>query len=350
MARPEFLDGRKFLRVCAMLPDEDPAKLLGNCEFMWHTCYASGDAYLGDPFDVEVRARWRGARGALFDALLHCAPEGDPGLIEEDPEHPGRYLVHDLLDGAPTYVQDRFRKRGERQAAVRRERKVSGTRPPKSVVAGDISAAVQDSPGQSGTGGDGPGQVGTVRESPALPCLTLPNPVEPPSVASQPIPPLEGGIDDGHGKAGAGDGSLTGDAMDLGREPVLCTGLPVPLPVEDPNGNGMPWSPEDEARYELDGGEPTEVWARYVVAHLEMPGPWESVSDWLAASGGEATAPRRDYPEVCAICGERRPVAGDMRCALCKGSGKQVTPERLQALADRLEQRRRAGADEVVRA
>jgi hypothetical protein len=111
MARPTLFAHQKFRRLAHMLGAPDP-HVTGYLELMWHVAYESGNPRLGDATDVELAAKWPGEPGKLCDAMLRCGGDGRAGFIEEDPDRPGTFQIHDLFDHAPDYV----RKRGEREA------------------------------------------------------------------------------------------------------------------------------------------------------------------------------------------------------------------------------------------
>ncbi len=117
MARPGLTKHRKFLRVARALDSE--AMALGCLEFLWEVAYQNGDDYLGDQLDVELAAHWKGEPGQLCRALLEAGGEGNRGFIEELPDRPGHYRVHDLFDHAPDYVSRRLaREMGRRAKGV----------------------------------------------------------------------------------------------------------------------------------------------------------------------------------------------------------------------------------------
>lgn len=112
MARPTLQRNRKWPRLVRALGGQE-ALARGSLELLWDVAYENGDEHLGDSDDVELAARWQGEPGALAKALLEAGGPGEPGFIEADPDRPGRYVVHDLWDHAPDYVQ----RRAEREAA-----------------------------------------------------------------------------------------------------------------------------------------------------------------------------------------------------------------------------------------
>ena len=122
MARPGLVRHRKFLALCRLLKIRKP-QAIGHLELMWMGAYESGDPCLGTPEDVEAAAEWlfddgdhRSEPGAFFDAVMNCGGPGKAGFIEEDPESPGLYIVHDLFDHAPDYVAKRAEREADRKA------------------------------------------------------------------------------------------------------------------------------------------------------------------------------------------------------------------------------------------
>jgi len=109
MGRPGLTDHRKFKRLTRAVGSATQAR--GGLEFMWDAANQNGDEYLGDALDVEAACHW----------------DGEPGFIEEVPEQPGHYRVHDLFDHAPEYVQKRMvrelarKQRGVTISDLRRE-------------------------------------------------------------------------------------------------------------------------------------------------------------------------------------------------------------------------------------
>jgi hypothetical protein len=112
MARPTLFSNRKFLRLAQRLQSE--ALALGHLEYLWHAANEIGNPVLGDADDVEVTARWRGARGELVAALMECGSAGSgAGFIKRRSD--GLYEIHDYWHHAPDYV----RKRAKREQARR---------------------------------------------------------------------------------------------------------------------------------------------------------------------------------------------------------------------------------------
>jgi hypothetical protein len=130
MARPGLTKHRKFLRLSAALGSAILAR--GHLETLWDTCYENGDDFLGGADDVELLAQWAGSPGVLTSSLLTCGCDG-PGFIEEIPDRPGRYRIHDLFDHAPDYVRKRWHRECQRKDSGRRMedhvRSASGQRP-----------------------------------------------------------------------------------------------------------------------------------------------------------------------------------------------------------------------------
>ncbi len=124
MARPGLTRHRKFLRLARLLRSEALAR--GHLELLWESAYEAGDEYLGDGDDVEAAARWAGEPGTLVLALLTAGGDDLPGFIEEDPNRPRHYRVHDLWDHAPDYVRKRRERERQRQAKGAALREVTG--------------------------------------------------------------------------------------------------------------------------------------------------------------------------------------------------------------------------------
>lgn len=114
MARPTLERNPKWRRLLQSLGG-DRALARGSLELLWDVAYESGDEVVGDQVDVELAAGWRGEPGALVKALLNAGGPGKKGFLEEVPEQPGRYLVHDLWDHAPDYVRKRRERELERR-------------------------------------------------------------------------------------------------------------------------------------------------------------------------------------------------------------------------------------------
>jgi len=181
MARPELLNHRKFRRLINCLGVNGPTAL-GHLEWLWQGAYKTGDPYLGDSLDVELAAGWEGESGKLTEALLEAGGMGGTGFIEPAPE--GGYQIHDLLENAPSYVKDRFRKRLERSQTrpgkAKKDADVSSQGVDTSTPAEDNVDHVQDSPGQSGISpersGNLPEQSGSSPGQSALTESHSPNP------------------------------------------------------------------------------------------------------------------------------------------------------------------------------
>jgi hypothetical protein len=129
MGRPGLTSHKKFRRLAQVLGSAALAR--GHLELLWETTYENGDEYLGDITDVELSAHWSGEPGKLTEALLAAGGDGDAGFIEEIPDRPGKYRVHDLWDHAPDYVRKRRTREYERRtkgaelASLTRQRPVS---------------------------------------------------------------------------------------------------------------------------------------------------------------------------------------------------------------------------------
>lgn len=114
MGRPGLTKHRKFLRLAQTVGGKIIAR--GALELLWDVAYENGDDFLGDALDVEAAADWRGEPRALVRALLDAGGPGGAGFIDEDPERPGCYRVHDLDDHSPDYVQKRLKRELARRA------------------------------------------------------------------------------------------------------------------------------------------------------------------------------------------------------------------------------------------
>nr|WP_320132365.1 hypothetical protein [uncultured Holophaga sp.] len=115
MARPGLLQHRKFRRLCRILGGHTSIAL-GSLEMIWTSCYENGEEFLGDSEDVEAAACWEGTPGELTQALLAAGGDDSVGFIEEIPDRPGKYQVHDLWHHAPDYVQKRRRRESARRS------------------------------------------------------------------------------------------------------------------------------------------------------------------------------------------------------------------------------------------
>ena len=113
MALPGFRNHPKFRRLVALLRMPE-AYVLGHVEMMWEVAYEAGNAVLGDSLDVELAAGWVGDEGALTRGLMTCGGSTRAGLIEETEPGSGVFQVHDLLDHAPDYVENRRKRVEER--------------------------------------------------------------------------------------------------------------------------------------------------------------------------------------------------------------------------------------------
>ena len=129
MARPSLVRHRKFRRALNALRIPR-AHLLGHLEILWHSAYEVGHDLVGDALDVELAAEWEGERGAFARALTEAG-----FLVEEG----GVYHVHDLLDNAPGYVKDRWKKREKRAAEKAKRSDPSEERRDKSSTVPDKS-------------------------------------------------------------------------------------------------------------------------------------------------------------------------------------------------------------------
>ena len=100
-------------------------KAIGILECLWNACYESGDDYVGSAISIAVTVEWENDPKDLLNALIDCG-DGSTGFIEKDEIRDG-YVVHDLFDHAPTYVQSRMTreadrvKKGQSISAMRKE-------------------------------------------------------------------------------------------------------------------------------------------------------------------------------------------------------------------------------------
>jgi hypothetical protein len=125
MARPGFSLDKKFRRLAHDLDDFQAGfgKVLGRgaLELLWDTAYEACTDEVGDAFDVEAAAEWRGPGGRLVKALLDAGGEDAAGFIEEGGSRwwpdgkPGKYRIHDLWDHAPDYAAKRLMRENERE-------------------------------------------------------------------------------------------------------------------------------------------------------------------------------------------------------------------------------------------
>lgn len=126
MAKVDLFHKRKFNRFAQMLAEDYAgrnrrlqavAKILaiGFLETLWQKAYAEASEYLGDGIDVELAADWPGTKGSLIEMLLHCGGDG-AGFIEEVPDRPGRYRIHDFWDHAPATVKRRRARRKSKES------------------------------------------------------------------------------------------------------------------------------------------------------------------------------------------------------------------------------------------
>ena len=109
MARPTLFAHGKFAHLVHLLRDTvaPRALALGALELIWEAGYASGDPFLGPSDAVEALANWRGDAGKLAEALRVSR------LLDVDAA--GQYVIHDLMDHAPKYVQRRMMREAERK-------------------------------------------------------------------------------------------------------------------------------------------------------------------------------------------------------------------------------------------
>jgi hypothetical protein len=95
---------------------ETRAHIRGHLELLWEVAYECGDPVIGDSTDIELAADWQGEPGKFCEAILTCGGRGHAGFIEELPDEPGHYQIHDLYDHAPDYVRKRMDRELARKA------------------------------------------------------------------------------------------------------------------------------------------------------------------------------------------------------------------------------------------
>ncbi len=112
--RPSLLAHPKFKLLCSLLGCPE-AHALGYLELIWSTAYQNGEDYIGSGRVVECIATWPGEPGELVEALQACGQAGRSGIgfIEASGEG---FVVHDLFDHAPNYVNRRLDREAERKA------------------------------------------------------------------------------------------------------------------------------------------------------------------------------------------------------------------------------------------
>lgn len=140
MARPNLLQHRKFISLCAKLKSK--ALAIGSLELVWSVAYESGDALIGDADTVEYAAGWQGEPGQLAKALI------DSGFIDVTD---AGLAIHDLEDHEPDYVKDRRRKERERRAAGIIAREKARHRESSASVRGSSVEVPQNVPDFHGT-------------------------------------------------------------------------------------------------------------------------------------------------------------------------------------------------------
>ena len=114
MSGPCLRTKPKFIRLYNML-NVSPPTARGLLEFLWDSVHDNGDAIIGDAEAIEAAAGWTGEPGKLCEALLTCGGKGKFGFIEEVPEQPGVYQLHDLLEHTPADRQRVWIRQQERK-------------------------------------------------------------------------------------------------------------------------------------------------------------------------------------------------------------------------------------------
>lgn len=115
MGRPGLGHHPKFARAMHVL-SETRAHIRGHLELLWEVAYECGNPRIGDVTDIELAAGWEGEPGKLCKALLECGGNGHAGFIEEIPDEPGHYEIHDLYDHSPEYVRKRMDRENVRKS------------------------------------------------------------------------------------------------------------------------------------------------------------------------------------------------------------------------------------------
>lgn len=114
MAKPDLFGNFKFRRLARALGGK--AIAVGSLEVLWSACWDNLTDVVGTPEDVEAAAEWKGEAGVLFAALRDSVrPEGGAGFIEEVPDKPGVWRVHDMWHHAPEYVTRQLRRKMQRE-------------------------------------------------------------------------------------------------------------------------------------------------------------------------------------------------------------------------------------------
>jgi hypothetical protein len=112
MARPGLLRHRKFIRLARLLGSD--ALAVGHLEIIWQAAYEAGDANMGSSEDLEYSARWKGDAGVLSCALVESGFVDLKPTVTDDSSK-SVYIIHDLFDHAPDYVQNRAAREDERK-------------------------------------------------------------------------------------------------------------------------------------------------------------------------------------------------------------------------------------------
>ena len=98
MARVNLSRHWKFRRLARAVGS--PVLARGLLEMLWEAAYEAASEYIGGPADIADAAGWTGEPLELVEILVAA------GLLDE--RSPGEYVVHDLWDHAPKYVQLRW--------------------------------------------------------------------------------------------------------------------------------------------------------------------------------------------------------------------------------------------------
>jgi hypothetical protein len=173
----------------------------GYLECLWEVGYKDGEALLGDDHDVALAAQYPNQDVPAFvSALADCGGPGCAGFIEKNAD--GRWMIHDLLENAPSYVQARMRMRRYRhdrheQHRTNGEPFVTVAQPLRNCCASPAPAPApapmatdKEAPPTASPPGK-PASVVSVVESDAIQPQSIPQPAEPPKAKRTKRQPIE---------------------------------------------------------------------------------------------------------------------------------------------------------------
>lgn len=102
MAKTDIRTNPKFRKLCRRLNLPD-AHALGHLECLWLTSYtvAANPVHFRDSEEIEAAADWRGKDGDLAQVLI------DIRFLDQVD---GGFVVHDMADHAPDFVQKRLKR------------------------------------------------------------------------------------------------------------------------------------------------------------------------------------------------------------------------------------------------